>query len=105
MQNIDEDMLPDQTLTTTKVDSTVSITAAQVIPIAIGTVFTKTNSNPIELSQSNQNTAKTKVETKPIPKQTVSIEKQKQIVKTNQVKGSNVKVNKAKPKALMPSVH
>ena len=107
MQNIEDDMLPDQTLTTLA-DTTVSKTAAQVIPIAIGTVSTKTISNPIELNQSAQNTAKTKVETKPIPKkQTVSTEKPKQVVKTNQTKtsqkkASNVKLNKAKPKAVMP---
>lgn len=106
MQNIDEDMLPDQTLTTAKVDSTVSITAAQT-----NSVSTKTNSNPIELNQSNQNTAKTKVETKPIPKkEPVSTEKPKQIVKTslvrkNQVKVNSSKVNKTKPKAVMPAVH
>jgi cell division protein FtsQ len=104
MQNIEEDMLPDQTLTTNKVDSTVSITAAQN-----NSVSTKTNSNPIELNQSNQNSAKTKVETKPIPKQTVSIEKQKQIVKATSVKKSqskvsDVKVNKAQPKAVMPKL-
>jgi cell division protein FtsQ len=101
MQNIDEDMLPDQTLNT-KVDTTVS-TAAQN-----NTVSTKTNSNPIEINQSAQNTAKTKVETKPIPKkQTVSTEKPKQVVKTNQTKTSqkkvsNVKLDKTKPKAVMP---
>jgi cell division protein FtsQ len=108
MQNIEDDMLPDQTLNTTGADTTVSKTAAQVIPIAIGTVSTMTNSNPIEVNQSNQNTAKTKVETKPIPKkQTISTEKPKQVAKTNQTKAgqkkvSNVKVNKAKPKAVMP---
>ena len=108
MQNIDADMLPDQTLTTPKADTAVSTTAAKVIPIAIGTVSTKTISNPIEINQFNQNTAKTKVETKPIPKkQTVSTEKPKPIVKTNQTKTSqkkvsNVKVNKEKPKAVMP---
>lgn len=106
MQNIDADMLPGQMLTTPKADTAVSTTAAQVIPIAIGTVSTKTNSNPIELNESHQNTAKTKVETNLIPKkQPVSTEKPKPFVKTNQVSQKNVsnaKVNKAKPKAVMP---
>jgi cell division protein FtsQ len=105
MQNIEADMLPDQTLTTA-VGTTISKTAAQVIPTAIGTDSMKTISNPIEAKRSIQNTAKTKVETNPIPeKQSVSKEKPKQIVKTNNVsqkKASNVKVNKAKPKAVMP---
>ncbi len=115
MQNIDEDMLPDQTLTTTKIDSTVSITAAQTIPIAIGTVFTKTNPNPATVLNlpiaigTNQNTAKTKTETQSIPKKFVFVENPKQNVKTNavktdQVKVDNEKVNKAKPKAVMPPV-
>jgi cell division protein FtsQ len=105
MQNIEDDMLPDQTLTSLA-DTTVSKTAAQV-----NTVSTKTGPNPTELTQSSQNTAKTKVETKPIPKkQTLSKEKPKQIVKTNQTKVTqkkvtNVKLNKAKPKAVMPAVH
>jgi cell division protein FtsQ len=102
MQNIEEDMLPDQNLNVTKVDSTVSTTAAQD-----NTVSTKTDSNPIEINQSNQNTAKTKTETKSIPRKSVSVEKPKQIVKTNQVsqkKVSNVKVNKAQPKAVMPKL-
>lgn len=105
MQNIEDDMLPDQTLTS-GADTTVSKTAAQV-----NTVSTKTNSSPIEINKSSQNTAKTKVETKPIlKKQILSKEKPKQIVKTNQIKASqkkatNVKVNKTKPKAVMPAVH
>jgi cell division protein FtsQ len=90
MQNIDDDMLPDQTLTTTKVDSTVSITAAQT-----NSVSTKTNPNPTTvLSQSNQSTTK-KTETKSVPKKSATIEKPKQNVKVN-------KVEKAKPKAVMP---
>ena len=99
MQNIDDDMLPDQTLNTPKADTTVSKTAAQV-----NTVPTKTYSNPIELNQSNQNTAKTKAETKPIPKkQPVSTEKPKQIVRSSQQgqKKAGI-VNNAKPKAVMP---
>lgn len=105
MQNIDDDMLPDQTLTTFA-DTTVRRTAAQ-----LNTVSTKTISNPIEISQSNQNSAKTKVDKKPIPKkQPVSGEKPKQIVKTNQVKKTQKKVsseelNKVKPKAVMPPAH
>ncbi len=99
MQNIEEDMLPDQNLNA-KADSTVSITAAQD-----NSVSTKTNSNPIELNVSNQNSAKTKVETKPIPKkQPISTEKPKPIVKTSpeaQKKVGKVKVNTAKPKAVM----
>jgi cell division protein FtsQ len=100
MQNIDEDMLPDQNLNA-KPDSTVSIAAAQA-----NTVSTKTDPNPTTLlNQTNQNTAK-KTETKPIPKKTVSIEKQKQIVKVDQVKAGVKKVvSKPKPKAVMPSVH
>lgn len=102
MQNIEDDMLPDQNLNVTKVDSTVSTTAAQD-----NTVSTKTNSNPIEINQSNQNTAKTKTETQSIPKKSVSVEKPKQIVKTSSVKKSqtklsNAKVIKAQPKAVMP---
>lgn len=90
MQNIDEDMLPDQALNSTQADTTVSKTTAQV-----NTVSTKTNSNPIELNQSNQNSAKTKVQPNPIPKkETVSGKKSK----------SNVKVKRV-PKAVMPSLH
>jgi cell division protein FtsQ len=90
MQNIDDDMLPDQTLTTTKLDSTVSITAAQT-----NSVSTKTNPNPTTvLNQSNQSTAK-KAETKSVPKKSVTIEKPKQNVKMN-------KGEKTKPKAVMP---
>jgi cell division protein FtsQ len=86
MQNIDDDMLPDQTLTG-KADSTVSITAAQD-----NSVSTKTSSNLIEINQSNQNTAKTKTEAKSIPKkQPVSTEKPKTNVKEKRV-----------PKAVMP---
>jgi cell division protein FtsQ len=105
MQNIEDDMLPDQTVTN-EADTAVSKTAAQV-----NTVSTKTTSNPIELNTSNQNSAKTKVETKQIPKkQSVSTEKPKQVVKTNQTKVSqkkmnNVEVNKVKPKAVMPGRH
>jgi cell division protein FtsQ len=97
MQNIDEDMLPDQALSI-KADSTVR-TAAQG-----NTVSTKTNSNPIKENQSTQNTAKTKTQNQSasIPKkQSVSIESPKQNVKTSEVKMNN----KAKPKAVMPSVH
>jgi len=100
MQNIEDDMLPDQNLNVAKVDSTVSTTAAQV-----NTVSTKTKSNPIETRQSNQNTAKTKIETKSIPKKSVPVEKPKHVVKTNNVsqkKPGSVKVNKAQPKAVMP---
>jgi cell division protein FtsQ len=110
MQNIDEDMLPAQN-TNVKTDSTVSITTAQIIPKAIGTVSTKTNSNPIDLNLpitigTSQNSAKTNDEPNPIlKKQTVSTEKRKQIVKMNQGKVSNVKVSKPKPKAVMAPFH
>lgn len=98
MQTIEEDMLPDQDLIA-KSDSTVSITTQT------NSVSSKTHPNPTtNLNQSNQNSAKAKTEAKPIPKQSESIEKQKQIVK-NQVKENNEKVNSAKPKAVMPSVH
>ena len=102
MQNIEEDMLPDQTLNTPITDTAVSKTAVQV-----NAVPTKTNSNPIEINQSNQNTAKTKIETQSIPKKSVSVEKPKQIVKTGSIRKSQaklgtVKVNKAQPKAVMP---
>jgi cell division protein FtsQ len=97
MQNIDDDMLPDQSLTAALTDTTVSKTAAQVNPVS-----TKTNPGPITVvTQSNQSTAK-KTETKPIPKKSMTVEKPKQNVKTNVVKVSNAKVNKAKPKAVMP---
>lgn len=97
MQDIDEDMLPAQTLNKNETDSTIRMTATQVIPMTIGTVSTKTNPNPTTvLSQSNQNTAK-KTEAKSTPKKIVSIEKPKQDLKTNQVKAK-----KAKPKAVMP---
>ena len=99
MQNIEDDMLPDQTLTTLA-DTTVSKTTAQV-----NAVPTKTISNPIELNQSNQNSAKAKTETQSIPKKSLSVEKPKQNVKTNQKKLSIVKVNKAKPKAVMSPLH
>ena len=98
MQNIDDDMLPDQTLTTTKLDSTVNVATAQ-----INSVSTKTNPNPTTVMNlgiavgTDQNTAK-KTEPKPVPKKSVMIEKPKQIVKTKQT----VKVNEAKPKAVMP---
>lgn len=110
MQNIEEDMLPDQTLNTTKIDSTVSTMAAQVNPIAIGTVPTKTNPNPtlnpLTVTGANQNTTQQKAEFKSIPKkQKLSIKNARQNVKTNQLKVSNVKVNKEKPKAVMPSIH
>lgn len=88
MQNIDDDMLPDQTLNTIKTDSAIRTTAAHT-----NSVSTKTISNPIEINPSNQTTAK-KTETKSIPEKTVSIEKQKHIVK----------VKTAKPKAVMPPV-
>jgi hypothetical protein len=99
MQDIGEDMLPDQTLNT-QADSTVSNTAAQV-----NTVPTKTTSNPIEVNHpiaigTNQNTAKTKIETRPIPKKQPVVVKTSQ-TKTTQKKVSNVKGNKAKPKAVM----
>jgi cell division protein FtsQ len=102
MQNIEDDMLPDQNLVP-KTDSTVSTTAAQDNPVS-----TKTNSNPIELNRSNQNTAKAKTETNPIPKkQPLPIEKPLQKLKTNQgsanpKKVNSVKVNKTMPKAVMP---
>jgi hypothetical protein len=95
-------MLPDQNLVP-KTDSTVSTTAAQDNPVS-----TKTNSNPIELNRSNQNTAKAKTETNPIPKkQPLPIEKPLQKLKTNQgsanpKKVNSVKVNKTMPKAVMP---
>lgn len=93
MQNVEDDMLPDQNLAVTA-DSVVNITA-------------KPNLNPTTLSLpigSDQNTAQKKSETKSIPKkQTVSLEYPKQNVKPNQVKVSNARVNK--PKAVMPSVH
>jgi len=103
MQNLEEDMLPDQNLAVAA-DSIVNTTAPQS-----NTVPTKANLNPTTLNVrigSNQNTDQKKSETKSIPKkQTVSVENQKQNVKRNQVKASNVKMNKAKPKAVMPSVH
>jgi cell division protein FtsQ len=106
MQNIDDDMLPDQNLNV-KADSTVSITAAQN-----NSVSTKTNPNPTSVfNQSSQNTAKTKIEKKPIPKkEPVSTESPKQNVKTSSVKKSqakvsDVKVNKEKPKAVMSPLH
>jgi cell division protein FtsQ len=89
MQNIDEDMLPDQSLEA-KNDSTVSTTAAQA-----NTVSTKTNPNPTTvLNQSSQNTAK-KTEAKPVLKKSVTIETPKQNVRMNEV-------SRAKPKAVMP---
>jgi len=98
MQNIEEDMLPAQN---TKTDSTVSIPASQDHPVS-----TKTISNPIEVNQSNQNTARVKVATNPIPKrQPVSIEKLQQNAKAKPVKVSaekEEKLNKATPKAVMP---
>lgn len=100
MQNIEDDMLPDQTLNTPLADTTVSKTTAQV-----NAVPTKTISNPIELNQSNQNSAKAKTETQSIPKKSVPVERPKQNVKTNQRKLSIVKVNKAKPKAVMSPLH
>jgi cell division protein FtsQ len=102
MQNIEDDMLPDQNLVP-KTDSTVSTIGAQD-----NLVSTKTNSNPIELNKSNQNTAKAKAETNPLPKkQPVPIEKSQQKLKTNEVKVSpkkvnSVKVSKGTPKAVMP---
>jgi cell division protein FtsQ len=106
MQNIDDDMLPDQNLNA-KTDSTVSITAAQN-----NSVSTKTNPNPTSVfNQSSQNTAKTKIEKKPIPKkEPVSGETPKQNVKTSSVKKgeaklSDMKVNKDKPKAVMSPLH
>jgi len=110
MQNIEEDMLPDQTLNTTKIDSTVSTMAGQVNPVTIGTVSTKTNPNPTQKPMttvgSNQTIVQKKTEAKSIPKRQIApIENARQNVKTNQLKASNVKVNKAKPKAVMPSGH
>ena len=102
MQNIEDDMLPDQNLVP-KTDSTVSTIGAQD-----NLVSTKTNSNPIELNKSNQNTAKAKAETNPLPKkQPVPIEKSQQKLKTNEAKVSpkkvnSVKVSKGTPKAVMP---
>jgi cell division protein FtsQ len=102
MQNIEDDMLPDQNLLP-KTDSTVSTMGAQD-----NLVSTKTNSNPIELNKSNQNTAKAKAEANPLPKkQPIPIEKPQQKLKMNEVKMSpkkanSVKVSKATPKAVMP---
>jgi cell division protein FtsQ len=102
MQNIEDDMLPDQNLLP-KTDSTVSTMGAQD-----NLVSTKTNSNPIELNKSNQNTAKAKDEANPLPKkQPIPIEKPQQKLKMNEVKMSpkkanSVKVSKATPKAVMP---
>ena len=104
MQNLEDDMLPDQTLTATQLDSTVSTIEVPVMPASIGTASTKTNPNPATFNLpggTNQNTAQKKTETKSIPKKPpVSIENSNQNVKTN-----SVKLDKAKPKALMPSVH
>jgi cell division protein FtsQ len=87
MQNIDDDMLAGQVFNAAPTDSAVSTATRQV-----NTVSTKTNSNPIELNESNQNTAKEKTESKSIPKkQPVSSERPR----------SNVKVKKV-PKAVMP---
>lgn len=96
MQNIDEDMLPDQTLKTTAI-STAST--------KVNTVSAKTNPNPASvLNQTNQTTAK-KTGIKSVPeKQAVSIENSKQNVKPDQMKASKLKINKTKPKAVMPSV-
>jgi cell division protein FtsQ len=102
MQNIEDDMLPDQNLLP-KTDSTVSTMGAQD-----NLVSTKTNSNPIELNKSNQNTAKAKAEANPLPKkQPIPIEKPQQKLKMNEAKVSpkkanSVKVSKATPKAVMP---
>jgi len=102
MQNVEEDMLPNQNLVI-KTDSVVSTAAAQNIPAATGSVSTKTNPNPTTfnpLAGTNQTTAQKKTQTKSIPKkQPVPIVKPKQNVK------SQVKANKVKPKAVMPSVH
>jgi cell division protein FtsQ len=69
LQNIEEEMLPDRT--SVRNDSTISTSAAQT-----NAVSTKTDPNPVVLSQSNQNTAKKKtvIPTKPIerPKQSVT---------------------------------
>jgi cell division protein FtsQ len=95
MQNIDEDMLPDQNLNATKVDSTVSTMVAKT-----NSVSTKTNPNPTVLNQSSQNAAE-KTETKPGPeKQSVFTEKPKKDLRTNEVKLSPKKINRAK--AVMP---
>ena len=108
MQNLEDDMLPDQNLDA-KADSIVSTTTAQTIPNTTGTVSTKTNPNPNPAASlnvptnigTNQNTAQKKTETKSIPKkQRVPIENSNQNVKMN-----SVKVDKAKPKAVMPSIH
>jgi len=104
MQNLEDDMLPDQNLNATQLDSTVSTIEVPVMPASIGTASTKTNPNPATFNLpggTNQNTAQKKTETKSIPKKPpVSIENSSQNVKTN-----SVKLDKAQPKALMPSVH
>jgi len=93
MQNIDEDMLPGQATPFVKTDSAVSTIAQD------NSVSTKTNSNPTAENSVSQNTAKKKSETKSIPKkQSVSPEKQKR------KSGNDVKVNRARPKAVMPPV-
>jgi hypothetical protein len=104
MQNLEDDMLPDQNLNATQLDSTVSTIEMPVMPAPIGAVSTKANPNLASSKLpvgTNQNTAQKKTETKSIPKkQLVSIENSNQNIKTN-----SVKTDKAKPKALMPSVH
>ena len=59
MQNIEEDMLPDQNLNA-KADSTVSITAAQN-----NSVSTKTNPNPLRTHQDKSNPVENKQVKKP----------------------------------------
>ena len=99
MQNIEKDMLPDQNLTTNKIDTTA---------VHTNSVSTKTNPNPAAVLNlpvtdgTNQNTAKT-TGTKSTPKkQPVSFEQPNQNVKTNQVKSVKKGVSKPKPKAVMP---
>ena len=91
MQNLEDDMLPDQNLNTTQNDSTATEADVPVMRTSIDSVSTKTNPNP----------SQKKTETKSTPKkQPVSIEKSNQNVKTN-----SLKAGKAKPKAVMPSIH
>ena len=79
LQNIDEDMLPEQNITLIpKKDSTVSKTAAQS-----NSVSTKTNPNPVILNQSHANAAKAKPNPKPIEKQKQVKKKPKAVMKRN----------------------
>lgn len=87
MRNIDDDMLPAQSLHTIQADSTVSRTEAQV-----NAVSTKTDPDPTVLNQTNPNTVKKKADLKSTPKKSVTVKKSNQ----------KVKVNRVKPKAVMP---